>query len=159
MRTTRLDINRLTTPSESLLDKQLPARWGRVGLHCSLEWADPWCCWFGGFLFFVLSLRILCLFMSTFFLLNLWTSAYPRLNNLTSAVLPFLSHRLRAFSQLSHNLAVCLGVYTKVMQLNWIGIGLGSQAAQPKEESDKGQRTPRIFAHLIRNSLSMTHKH
>lgn len=31
MRTNRLDINRLTTPSESLLDKQLSTRWGRVG--------------------------------------------------------------------------------------------------------------------------------
>lgn len=28
MRTTGLDINRLTTPSESLLDKQFPDTWG-----------------------------------------------------------------------------------------------------------------------------------
>lgn len=41
MRTTRLVINMLTTPKESLLDKQLSDRQGRVGLHCSFEWVDP----------------------------------------------------------------------------------------------------------------------
>jgi len=126
MRTTRLGINRLATPSESLLDKQPSARWRRVSLHCSLEWADPWCCWAGSFLCFVSSFRILYHFMSTSSLLNLWTAACHHFNNLTSVCsftfLTSCGSSLCAFSQLSQPNSLPRSIsqdYAAVLNRNW----------------------------------------